>query len=135
MPDNDVLADLGAYLQTEGVGTLGTDLFLSWMPDSPDVVVALFETPGIGPSYVQGQDDPAYEFFSVQVRVRGNPENDYPSARTVAVSVDQALRKIANENVNGSYYLRVSKSNGPFTLQRDHSDRVVLAMNFDVVGG
>ena len=46
------LEDLGNYLQAEGLGTLGTTLFLGGLPvDAPnvstqDAITALVETPG-----------------------------------------------------------------------------------------
>ena len=53
-----VLEDLGQYLQAEGLGTLGTTLFLGGLPvDAPnittsDAITALVETPGFPAEYV-----------------------------------------------------------------------------------
>jgi len=38
-----MLMEIGAYLATKSIGTVGTDIFLGWMPDQPDNCIALFE--------------------------------------------------------------------------------------------
>ena len=43
----DVLADIAAYLATNHLGTVGTDIFVGWMPPSPDQCTVI--KPGGGP--------------------------------------------------------------------------------------
>lgn len=43
---NKLVRDLAAYLQTNGVGTLGTDLFIQTMPERPAVSTVVVMTGG-----------------------------------------------------------------------------------------
>jgi hypothetical protein len=43
---NTILEAVGNYLVAQGQGTLGTDLFLSRMPETPDACVCIYEGEG-----------------------------------------------------------------------------------------
>lgn len=130
-----VLDDLGTYLQTQGLGTLGTTLFRGGIPlDVPEVVmqdalVALVETPGLPPNYVHSTLGPDWEQPVVQTLVRGGPYG-YAAARTVAQNVFLALGRIANQSLSGTWYLWVLPLQSPFLLRTDESARPILACQF-----
>lgn len=126
-----LLDSLGTFLQTEGVGTLGTDIFLGLMPDTPDACVVMYEYAGTGPAQFFGDDDPTpYESTSVQVQVRGAT---YAAARTKARAAYTALQKVANETLTGIPFLRVDPLQSPFFMARDENRRVLFASNYRVM--
>lgn len=127
-----LLDELGAHLAANGIGTVGTDIFLSFTPDGPDVVVALYEDTGSTTETFGGSGAPVFEEHSLQVRVRAG-QRDQPTARTKAKDVADVLMGITNETVQGHRYLRASKDNGPFLLMSDGEDRPTMAMNFTVL--
>ena len=69
-----MITEIGAYLATKSIGTVGTDIFLGLMPDQPDNCIALFEYAG-GPPDLHW----AGEYPGLQVRVRNK---GYAAART-----------------------------------------------------
>lgn len=126
------LVELGTHLQNALVGTLGVDMFLAFMPDTPDLVTCLFEYAGSGPVDLFGNDTlPAWDRISVQVRVRGE-DRGYLAAHAKATEVFKVLTKISNETIEGGEYFRVSKINGPYLMAVDQQDRPIIAQNFEV---
>ncbi len=130
-----LLDDLGAWLAAQGVGTVGTDLYLGGWQDDPDAQVAVFEYGGPGPvdsfSDAATSPAPAVARPRVQVVARAARE-DYQAARTKVAAARTALLKIANATVNGVYYERVEAIDEPFLLGRDEKQRPLLAANFQV---
>lgn len=127
-----VLTDIGQYLQTNSIGALGTDLFLSQMPDSPDDAIALYEYAGNTPSRMGDNRRPG-----LQVKVRG----DYETARAKIDEIYTLLSKIGNEyeddapegvTINGTTYLHFETVQEPFPLGVDDNGRHELAQNFIV---
>jgi len=128
------LTDLGTRLDTATISTqdltLGTNLFLGRLPDSPDTCVALFETSGLAPTDQFGTGVPAIETPGIQVRVRAAA---YSTSQSLAVDVWKDLATVANEALSGTRYLRVDLLQSPFGLERDGQDRMVYAFNLNAV--
>lgn len=126
-----LLDDLGAYLGSQVASlTLGTNLFLGRMPDTPDTCVALYEYGGDVPLNVMGSDAlPPVEQPRLQVLVRAA---GYSSARTLALECWTEIEGILNESLSGTLYHRVAANQSPFPLERDSQDRVIWAQNFRV---
>lgn len=126
-----ILDELGAYLQAEGLGTLGTTLFLGGLPvdapgaSTPDAIAALVETPGFPAVYVHDEVPPSRESNVVQILVRGAPY-DYATARTWAQQIWMALGSIRNQALSGTFYLTVQPLNPVFKLRDDDYSRPIL---------
>lgn len=118
----DILVSSSAGLDL----TLGTNLFVSLMPDSPDLCVALFDGPGFAP-------EPNYEYYrpAVQVRVRGN-KSGYLAAWSLAESIRAVLRAVSNETWNATRYIQIWCAGEIFPLGQDENNRPLLSMNFNV---
>ena len=125
------LDDIGTYLASQvGSLTLGTNLFLGRLPDTPDTCVALYEYGGETPVSTMGGDAmPPVEQPRIQVNVRAP---GYSSSNTLALSVWTALEGILNETLTATRYHRVAAIQSPFPLERDSADRVIFAQNFRV---
>ena len=114
-----VLEELGTYLQAEGLGILGTTLFLGGLPvDAPnittvDAITALVETPGFPADYVHDVVAPSREAPVVQILTRGAPY-DYATARAWAQDIWVALGSIRNQTLSGTWYLGVMPHTEPF---------------------
>lgn len=131
-----MLQDIAAYLQTKGLGTLGTDLFYSSEPASPDTCTTLYEYSGEPPDLLTGA-----EFPGLQVRSRAP---DWSTARSTLKSIQDALQAIGNEfsdvspegiTINGTYYAAIIAKGGAIPLGEDESGRVLVVQNYTVMKG
>lgn len=120
---------MGAYLQTQGIGTLGTDLFVGLLPDTPDAAVSLFEYGGASPVHSLGSGGAKFERPRVQVVVRAAT---YTAARTKIESVYTTLEQLANITLSSVRYLMVEAVQSPAFLERDVNNRVTMVCNFQV---
>jgi hypothetical protein len=75
-----ILEAVGDYLQTNGYGTQGTDIFLAVLPESPDACIAIYEAVGNAPEFTMGSDPWAIDRPVIQVICRAG-RGDYPTAR------------------------------------------------------
>jgi hypothetical protein len=130
-----MLEDLGQYLQSEGLGTLGTDLFLGGIPlDAPNVVqvdeiAALVETPGFPAQYVHDILEPSVEYPVIQLLVRGKPY-DYATPRLRAQEILLALGKIHNQTLSGTFYFWCIPLHSPWKLSDDDFSRPLMSCQF-----
>lgn len=58
-----LIDDIGTYLQTNAVGTLGTDLFKSYAPDIAAALVAVLDTGGMKPDIYLPTKEPTFQVF------------------------------------------------------------------------
>jgi len=126
-----LLDDVLATLDAQGVtgGATGWTAFASFLPDTTDKVVAVYETGGEAPLMaMQGANYPRPTF---QVRVRG-AVRDYQDTRTKAQEIYTALHRYS---VNNQTFFAVQS--GPLSIGNDANDRPNLTINFRVmnVGG
>lgn len=120
-----LLDELGAYLQTAGIGTLGQSLFKGMLPlDTPgtthEAITAILEVPGSGPTYAH--DGTKYEQPHVQIICRGS-SYAYALARQKSQAAWDALDNLANQTLNGVFYLRIQALQSPFYLRIDEHNR------------
>jgi hypothetical protein len=57
------IEQVATYLQAGGIGTLGTNLFISNLPDSVDACVAVFDTGGMPPDIYLPTKEPTFQVF------------------------------------------------------------------------
>ena len=120
-----MLREIGAYLATKNVGTVGTDIFLGLMPDQPDNCIALFEYAGSPPDLHWNGEYPG-----LQVRVRNK---SYAAARTKIEEVVTELHGAHELTLNGTRYLLIKARGSPEVLKRDNNNRVELFVNFEII--
>lgn len=125
------LPELGTYLAatvSHTSLTLGTNLFLGRLPDTPDTCVGVIETGGQSPVEAMGGSTlPAYTRPRAQLLVRAA---DYATASGLAEDCFKKLSLIDNESLSGVYYLRVEGLQSPFYLDRDGQERAVFSCNY-----
>lgn len=125
------LDDIGTFLQTQNVGTLGTSLFIGLLPDTPDTCVAVFEYGGEEGIYTMGATKSVrMERPKLQVLVRAAA---YSTARTKVQDAYAALDTIAEQDLSGKRYHRVAAMAPPIYLGRDESNRPRFSCNFRVL--
>lgn len=127
-----MLEALAARLQSDGVATAGTDLFIGMMPNSPDECVAIYEYAGESPLEVMVDNDATLERPSVQVMTRAG-RNDYPTARALMVQVRDSLTAITDETISGVRFLRVHHLSAINGLGVDENERARFTLSLQVV--
>lgn len=125
-----LLNEVGTFLQSAGYGTLGTSLFLSFLPDSPDSATVVYESPASSPPVeILGPNLPPIERPRIQVVVRNA---DYQAGRSTADAIWKSLAAVMDQTLSGVYYHRIEPMGSPFPLKRDDIQREYLAMNLQV---
>ena len=129
---SEILDAIGSALQSAGVGTLGTSIFLSRMPASPDVATTVYETGAGYAMYTQGTTvGPALTVANIQIVTRAARE-DYQTARTTISTATTALETIVDSTISTIRVLRVEQVGSPSPLGLDDNDRPRVAMTFTV---
>jgi len=129
----NLLDDIGAYLVTQSIGTLGSDLFLGWLPDTPDTCVAVIE--GIGDEALEtlgSTSSTNMEQPALQIICRGAPD-DYNTPRIKAEAVKAALQDVANQVLTSTLYYRIRMRHPPWPMGKDENKRFMLSTNYDVI--
>jgi hypothetical protein len=127
-----VLAELGAFLVTQGLGVLDSTLFLGTLP--PDqtegtVIVALREYPGLEGVMGFGSAGIKEETPGIQVIVRGDP-NSYAPVRAKAELVYRALATVEAQSLSGTFYHSIHPRQPPSDiLGKDENQRVRISFN------
>lgn len=129
-----LLDEVGTYLAANSIGTLGTNMFLGFLPDTPDACVALYETGGQEPvrAMRSAAGQPVASRPRLQVVCRADQYN-YQTARAKSKAVAALLDGLGDTTLSGTRYLWVGAVQEPFLMGRDDSGRVQIAQNFDVV--
>lgn len=126
-----ILEAIGNYLQAQGHGTQGTDIFLGRMPTSPDVCVAVFEYGGQSPEFTFGAAATAIERPSIQVMCRAG-RDDYPAARNKARDIRALLGVVVAQSLSGIHVLRIAPVGSVNPIGPDENDRPLVTANFQV---
>lgn len=124
-----ILEAVGDYLQAQNQGTLGTNLFLAVMPESPDACVCIYDTPGLSPMMTMGSSAFAVEQPGLQVITRG-ARGDYPGARDKAKAVRALLAGIIETSISGIHIMRVEAEGSFLPMGEDQNGRPMISMNF-----
>ena len=125
------LEALGSYIDTNNATlTIGTNLFLAKMPDSPDLCVCLYEYQGLAPLETFGATAFEVDRPSIQIVVRAG-RDDYPTARDLADTLRTLVSGIRNVTAAGVTVMRVSSSGGLYPLGADQLDRPRVVFNLD----
>lgn len=125
-----LLDDVGTYLQTNGVGTIGTTLFLSYMPEAPDLCVAVYEFVGLQPMQtMSGAADVKNERPRLQIAARGAPQ-DYVAARAKVQTCYGLLCNLVDSVLGTTRYISFVPIDSPAPIGRDDSQRPTIVCNF-----
>jgi hypothetical protein len=120
-----MLTDIHAFLSSNGQSA---NLYIGSLPDSPDVVVGLFQYQGRPPAEVINVAGIRRERPGLQVQVRSAP-NTYADAEARAYAIYDLLQ-VANATLGSGFYQEVRPLGSPFPLGRDLNRRVVIAANY-----
>jgi len=121
MPADNDIAD---HLATLGHGTVGTDIFYSSLPDSPDVCVCVIQTGGQRPAPWED-----LEYPGIQIVVR---DSDSDVARTKAEAIFADLAGLTHTTINTRIYHYFESTGSPNDVGLDEKNRRLITIPFIV---
>lgn len=121
--------DVAEYIEALDIGysrppTLPRNLLTGILPDQPAACCAVVPTGGASPE--RNQETGRIEEGRVVVWIR---DPSYATARSRAYQIYQAMASFANTVIGSNLYLALVPLQMPFMLERDASDRTIMAMN------
>lgn len=125
-----ILESVGDYLAAQGQGTLGTNLFLAVMPETPDTCVAVYENAGSSPSFTMGAAPFAIDRPLIQVICR-SARSDYPGARDKAESIRYLLGAVTEQTLSGVHVMRIESQGSIVPMGEDENQRPMVSVNFE----
>ena len=131
-----VLDDVGDYLASHGVGTVGTNIFKGGFVDGgtpapPDDQLAVYEYAGSPPDQVLGPSNPSPTIHPrIQISTRSR---SYQTARAMIQAAYDALAPVVDQTINGTRYQRIEALSEPAAIGRDENGRHILVSNFEVM--
>jgi hypothetical protein len=125
-----ILEAVGDYLASASVGTLGTNLFLAVMPESPDAMVTVYENAGGSPVFTMGTAVVAIDRPVIQVICRAT-RGDYPTARDQAESIRQLLGAVVEQTISGITVMRIEPQGSVIPMGEDDNLRPMVSVNFE----
>lgn len=120
-----LLDDVAAYLQTQGIGTIGTDIFKGAMPDQPDNCICLYEYAGSPPDLHWNGEYPG-----LQVMARNT---SYAAGRTKIETIRTKLHGLTEQTLGTTRYLLIKANQSPESLGRDENNRQEFVINFTII--
>lgn len=129
-----LLDDLGTYLQSKGVGTVGSTLFLGRVPDTPTTpadVVVLREYGGMGTikAMAATPGQAVLEQPAVQVLARST---SYATARAKAEATFKVLDGLAWTSTGSAVRYWVEAQQSPSWFGDDANGRALVGFNCQV---
>ena len=125
-----ILEAVGDYLQTNGYGTQGTDIFLAVLPESPDACIAVYENVGNAPEFTMGSAPWAIDRPVIQVICRAT-RGDYPTARNQAEAIRALLGAVTNTTISTIPILRIESQGSVVPMGEDENQRPMVSANFE----
>jgi hypothetical protein len=126
-----VLEALGAYIDANRQDlTIGVNLFLSKMPDTPDVCVCIYETQGSAPIMTFGATAIQLDRPNVQISVRAGRDN-YAAARDMAQTLRTLVAGIVNVTSSNVLIMRAEPTGSFYPLGVDQLERPRVVFNMD----
>lgn len=118
-----LIDDVATYLQTAGIGTVGTDIFKSYAPDNANAGVYVLDTGGLQPnSDIKNLRNP-----TIQVFIRSAT---YAAGKTKLEAVRTAIHQLVNTTIGSTYvYFCLLQSEGGH-IGRNERGQDEFSMNF-----
>jgi hypothetical protein len=117
-----MIDDIATHLQTQGVGTIGTDLFKSYLPDITGTAVAVLDTGGLEPDTYLPTHEPTFQVF-----VRSDT---YSVGKAKLAAIRSALHQQKNLTVGSTYFYFILANSEGGHLGLNERGQNEFSMNF-----
>ena len=115
---------IAEYLETQGIATVGTNLFINTLPPEPDTCLIITPYPGVAKS--ENILHP-YDTFSFQLMSRSSNTETAFDLVMAAYDVLQGLGGL----INGFWFVElVALQQSPLSMGKDALNRSLFSLNF-----
>lgn len=118
-----LIAEIADYLETQGHGTVATDIFIGPQPSSPNDCITLIQRAGLAPD----EDIDEITFPTLQIIVRNA---SYESGETKAANVFGELKATRNTDLGDFHAFYILATSDVGYIGRDENERHEWSMNF-----
>ncbi len=115
-------ADIGEYLEDLTRGTVGTDIFIGYMPPTPDDIVVVRATAGRPPHVVADLEQAGF-----QITVRNA---DHDTGHALAMTIRDDLHQLTHATIETRSYKRIDAVGSVTLIGRDELERTLWSVNF-----
>ena len=120
---------MGLLVDMSSLITSESNKYLGDMPDTPDDLIALYNTGGLDPQHALGAQPPSWENPTFQIRLR---DTSYADVIARAEAIKDLLDGKTNQTINSNYYMSIFMLGDINSLGRDSRNRIEVTMNFAV---
>lgn len=129
-----VVDDVAAVIALDGNGTVGTDLFRNYMPQTPDAAMSVKETRGLHGENFFAEAAPGVEKPRIQIQARG--ARGTTGTATARMRLERTVRMLEARGAfvapSGVRYLDITAVAPVESLGRDDSERHEFTVMLDV---
>lgn len=121
----NIKTDIAQHLHNQGIGSLGTTLFYSYIPDigTADFVIGVFDTGGVTPDPYLPTDRPTFQVF---IRAK-----NYDTGKAKLDAVYNALHKKTGQLVpSGTYFYNILANSRGGQIGKNENDNDEFSINF-----
>lgn len=119
--------DIGTYLQTNSVGTLGTDVYYNGFSASSPNCIALFYQAG-NKEEETASGDLTFRYPELGIRVRNASD---ASAKQKIDSIHALLHDISNTLIGSTYFVSIEAIADPFFVSQKNN-QFIYSVNFSL---
>lgn len=119
-----VISEVATYLDDQGLGSEGVDIFHSYLPDTNDPAIAVLDTGGMQPDHYLPTKEPTFQIF---IRAAS-----YALGKAKLDAVRTALHQKANINLvaNGIYFYFIFAMSEGGHIGRNAAGQDEFSINF-----
>ena len=118
-----LVSDIADYLATNGLGTVGTDIFYSYIPDIDGNVIAVIDTGGPMPGVdIKDLKNPTFQIF-----IRNS---SYATGKANIDSVRSLLHQVIETTIGSTYFLNCFAQSEGGHIGRNERDQDEFSINF-----
>lgn len=117
-----LISDIATHLQTNSIGTLGTDLFYSYMPADVGNCVVVMDTGGTEPDRYLPTKEPTFQIY-IQ-------NSSYDNGKTKQDAVRALLHQQKNVTIGSIYFYFIMAISEGGHLGRSADGQDEFSMNF-----
>ena len=128
-----LLDEVGTYVSANVTGlTLGTNLYLSMMPDTPDICAALYSLTTDSPYFTMNGSNtqPVLENPRIQLYLR---HSSYATGEALVYTTWKQMTEVSDDTLSGVNYLRLQALGSPEFLERDSNHNVIFTATFQAM--